>query len=120
MAQTLEQQRAAFAWESAQKGVGDFGKEYVNVAKSTPTLIMNSGLMQTLAFLQSKGSVDRQMMTDLAAWLLKTTLKGKPVRDFSTLMTTLQTLDPRLYRDTTTETLALLRWLRQMAPAVSV
>lgn len=119
MAQTLEQQRAAFAWDAAQKGVGAFGKEYVNAAKSTPTLIMNSGLMQTLAFLKSKDSVDQKMLEDLAAWLLRSTLKGQSIRDFSSLMTTLQSLAPRAYRDTTAETLAILRWIRHFAPTVA-
>ncbi|MFO7859006.1 MAG: type III-B CRISPR module-associated protein Cmr5, partial [Ectothiorhodospiraceae bacterium] len=52
---SLEQQRAQHAWEMAGDGVQQFKKDYTNVAKAIPGLIMNSGLMQVLAFLNGKG-----------------------------------------------------------------
>lgn len=59
---TLEQQRAQFAWDNATRakvhlanGFGDF----INTAKAAPALIMNNGLMQTLAYYQAKGLDDR-------------------------------------------------------------
>ncbi len=48
---SLDQQRAAYAWECVQGCNGD----YTNLAKAAPALIMNNGLMQALAFYQSKG-----------------------------------------------------------------
>lgn len=119
MAQTLEQIRASHAWESSTKGVNAFGKEYVNRAKSVPTLIMNSGLMQTLAFMHSKEEVDQRLLNDVASWLLKTALKGKPIRDFSGLMVELQKADALTFRACTSEAMAILRWIRQFAPAVA-
>ena len=53
--QTLDQQRARDAWEKSGAGVGKFGKEYVNLSKSLPALVMNTGLMQVMAFLHQKG-----------------------------------------------------------------
>ena len=50
MAQTQEQLRAQDAWEKC----ADYSKEHVNIAKGLPALIMNSGLMQVLAFCQEK------------------------------------------------------------------
>ena len=50
MAQTLEQLRAQDAWNKCEK----YSKEQVNIAKSLPALIMNSGLMQVLAFAHQK------------------------------------------------------------------
>lgn len=119
MRQTLEQQRASHAWHATTKGVEAFGKEYVNQAKSVPTLLMNSGLMQTLAFMQSKDAVDKHLLNDISSWLLKTSLKGKPVRDFASLMTELQSASPLTFRATTAEAMAILRWIRQFAPAVA-
>jgi len=91
----------------------------VNQAKSTPTLIMNSGLMQTLAFLQGKEEVSKVMFNDIASWLEKTSLKGKQVKDFASLMQELQKADPLSFRACTSETMAILRWIRQFAPAVA-
>ena len=51
MAVSLEQQRAADAWKQSKHK----GKDYVNLAKGLSALIMNSGLMQVLAFLHEKG-----------------------------------------------------------------
>lgn len=119
MPQTLEQQRATHAWECALRGVDTFDKEYVNQAKSVPTLVMNSGLMQTFAFLQSKDNVHKQLSDDVMSWLIKTTLKGKPVGDFSTLMTELQKADALTFRLCTSEAMSILRWIRQFAPAIA-
>jgi V/A-type H+-transporting ATPase subunit I len=52
---TLEQKRAAHAWSKAGEGVARHPTDYVNDAKGLPALIMNSGLMQVMAYLQGKG-----------------------------------------------------------------
>ena len=67
---TLEQQRAQDAWEKC----ADYTKDHVNLAKGLPALIMNSGLMQVLAFLHEKGQKNSQrhceeLATHLRAWL---------------------------------------------------
>ena len=55
--QTMEQKRAADAWARCQ----GCSNEYQNLAKSVPALIMNSGLMQVLAFLHEKGGKDHEV-----------------------------------------------------------
>jgi len=47
---TLEQQRAQDAWDCSTHYTSD----HVNLAKGLPALIMNSGLMQVLAFCHEK------------------------------------------------------------------
>lgn len=118
-AQTLEQQRAADAWECCQ-GCTD---EYASLAKGLPALIMNSGLMQVLAFLHEKGDKQKQahcrrLGEHLRAWLQRrfpAALKGE---GFGPFMNGLMGADPHTFQRITAEAFAWLRWVRQMAPAV--
>jgi CRISPR-associated protein Cmr5 len=116
MAQTMEQQRAADAW-SRSEGCTD---EYMKLAKGLPALIMNSGLMQTMAFLHEKGDKAsqrhcRDLATHLRDWLHR---RFPAVRgDFGGFMEDLMKTDPRTYQAITTESFAWLRWLRQMSAA---
>src|SRR5262245_40577341 len=69
---TLEQQRAAHAWACAQTRSTEYGK----LAKGLPALIMNSGLLQVMAFLNEKGLKESQrhcklLGDDLRAWVHK-------------------------------------------------
>jgi CRISPR-associated protein Cmr5 len=119
MAQTLEQKRAADAWARAQ-GCGD---DYQNLAKGLPALIMNSGLMQVLAFLQEKGKKESQqhcrvLGDQLRGWLCQRFPKALPSPEFAAFMQALMNAEPRTFQAITTEALAWLRWVRQMAPAV--
>ncbi|MEY4430017.1 MAG: hypothetical protein RLZZ182_2706 [Pseudomonadota bacterium] len=122
MALTLEQKRAADAWNKA-KGCSD---AYSKLAKSLPALIMNSGLMQVLAFLHEKGGKGNQVHCkalgdDLREWLCKRFPRELPKRDFADFMTALTKIEnPRTFQEITTEAFAWLRWSRQMAAAVQV
>lgn len=58
---TLEQQRAQDAWAKCER----YTKAQVNAAKGLPALIMNSGLMQVLAFCNDKGKEYEQVSQDL-------------------------------------------------------
>lgn len=109
---TLDQQRAAYAWQHVQ----GCAKEYVNLAKAAPALIMNNGLMQTLAFYESKGKEHhRQLARHLSDWLHQ----QSHVTDsnFNAVMSSLQSAESLRYRQATEEALALLRWIRQFAAA---
>jgi|SRR5579884_905634 len=113
---TLEQQRAQDAWDRS----ANYRKDHVNLAKGLPALIMNSGLMQVMAFLHEKGSKDsqrhcEQVAKDLRAWLHRRF--GDIPEDFEKFMQSLREADPRKYQDATAEALAWLKWLRQMAAA---
>lgn len=115
---TLEQQRAAHAWKKAQ----GCSKEYRNLAKGLPALIMNSGLMQVLAFLHEKGSKNQQahcrdLGEHLREWLhtrFKTRLRSA---EFSAFMEDLMRAEPQVFQQISMEAMAWLRWSRQMASA---
>jgi CRISPR-associated protein Cmr5 len=115
---TLEQQRAQDAWNQCVK----YEKEHVNIAKGLPALIMNSGLMQLLAFCHEKGKKEKglpyeQVATHLRTWL---NLRFNGVaRDpgFESFMQSMLEATPTYYQSVTTEAYAWLRWMRQMASA---
>ncbi len=117
---TLEQERAKDAW---QKSDGCC-REYMNLAKALPALIMNSGLMQTMAFLHEKHKKDDgkrqnphgELAKHLRSWLSER-FSGKVPADFEGFMKCLMDADPRTYQDVTAEAMAWLRWMRQMAAA---
>ena len=110
--QTMEQQRAKYAWDKV-KGQS---KEYRNLAKSAPAMIMTNGLMQTLAFLKGKGKEHHLALLDhLTGWL-----KEKKMVDetgFNAVMDTLSSMNSTAYQRATEEAMAILRWLRHLADA---
>lgn len=115
--QTLEQRRAEDAWKRAGEGIAQHGKDYkdyVNDAKGLPALIMNSGLMQVMAFLQDKGGRHHTLAQHLRSWLARQC--GTP-EDFDKFMQALMRAGPSDYQAITAEAFAWLRWLRQMAAA---
>ena len=110
---TLEQQRAQDAWNQCV----NYDKEHANIAKGLPALIMNSGLMQVLAFCHEKGKANELVASHLRTWL---NLRFNNVaRDpgFELFMQSLLKSQPADYQAITTEAYAWLRWLRQMASA---
>lgn len=111
---SLEQQRAQHAWEMAGDGVQQFKKDYTNVAKAVPSLIMNSGLMQVLAFLNGKDGQHKLLAEHLRDWLHR---QHELPKDFNPCMKTLMKSEPRDFQLVTAEALAWLKWLRQMSDA---
>ncbi len=111
---TLEQKRAQHAWEKAAQGVALHGKDYVNDAKGLPALIMNSGLMQVMAFLHQKGGRHEFLGRHLRDWLCREL--GTP-DEFDAFMQEMMQADSSRYQQVTTEAFAWLKWLRQMAAA---
>lgn len=111
MTQTLEQQRAQNAWKVSAK----YDKEHVNIAKGLPALIMNSGLMQTLAFCHEKGKKHDVIAADLRTWL--SGRFDKLPKDFEAFMQALMQKSPHDYQRINAEAFAWLKWLRQMAAA---
>ena len=96
----------------------------MNLAKALPALIMNSGLMQTMAFLHEKHKKDAgkrqnphgELAKHLRSWLSER-FSGKVREDFDGFMEDLMETNPRTYQDVTAEAMAWLRWMRQMAAA---
>lgn len=122
--QTMEQLRAEDTWDKAQR----CSEEYVKLAKGLPALIMNSGLMQVLAFLEEKASKlnkagDRinphcyDLSRHLRYWLQARFSKVFASAEFGPFMKTLMKAEPSTYQAITAEAFAWLRWMRQMAPA---
>ncbi len=115
---TLEQRRAQDAWEKSYQ----YQEKHSKVAKSLPALIMNSGLMQTLAFCHEKGSKENYHHYEDVAKALRQWLCGKFPKllrydDFVGFMQDLMGTKPQDFQAITAEAFAWLRWLRQMAAA---
>jgi len=111
---TLEQQRAQDAWQRCER----YTKEHVNLAKGLPALIMNSGLMQVLAFCHEKGGAHEAVAQHLRAWLVgrfRTVLKNSEFEPFMQALMNIE--NPRNYQAINAEAFAWLKWLRQMAAA---
>jgi len=118
--QTLEQKRAKDAWKCAGEGIQSGEKDYVNLAKGLPALIMNSGLMQVMAFLEEKGGKEKQRHYRLLAEQMRRWLhiRFEPMDvDFEKFMEAMMNADSSFFQAVTTEAMAWLRWLRQMAAA---
>ena len=110
---TREQERAAFAWNKVQGQ----GRDYRNLVKSAPAMVMGNGLMQTLAFLKGKGKQHHVAVMDhIIGWLHeKNILQGNT---FAAAMTDLYRKNSFEYQRATDEALAILRWLRHLADTV--
>lgn len=123
MAQTLDQKRAALAWQYASAGMAQYGKEYKGLAKGAPALIMNSGLMPTLAFYSGKGKAAQHLLDDLIRGLSQRLagqelLGGQGRLLFPQFMEALQGSESHEYLRYTDEALELLKWIRQFVDAV--
>ena len=125
MTQTLDQQRAAYAWDAvkrAQQALPNFG-DYKNLAKGAPALIMGNGLMPALAFYASRKKDPANALNEaINGWLAMrfmadTAFKPAP-RSYADVMERLLKAPSAFYMQATDESLAMLRWLRQFADAV--
>ena len=119
MAQTLDQQRAALAWGYATAAMKTgFAKKYKNLAKGAPALIMNSGLMPTLAFYNSKDPEHKALLADLLAGLSQRLRPTPQPNGFQAFMVYLQKSESNDYLRYTDEAVELLKWIRQFVDAV--
>ena len=118
---SLDQQRAAYAWRKVHECNPSYKSEYGKLAKSAPALIMNNGLMQTLAFYADKDKNDRDnhhraLNKHIIDWLASYFAHQENATvPFEKMMDALLQADSQKYRKATEETLALLRWIRQFA-----
>jgi CRISPR-associated protein Cmr5 len=114
---TLEQMRAQHAWAKAGEALRQLGnayKDYTNDAKGLPALIMNSGLMQVMAFCHHKDDHHQALAQHLRDWLHQQC--GTP-QDFEGFMQHLMEAEPRRFQMITAEAFAWLKWMKQMAAA---
>jgi len=113
----LDQKRATYAWqrvELAQDKMPE-GKysDYKNLAKGIPAMIINNGLMQTLAFLHSKDKEHHKLLlADVCTWLHQQLAMPNC---YKMLMPHLFKAKSQTFRQATEESMHMLRWLRQFA-----
>lgn len=129
--QTLEQQRAAYAWKCIQKIKTDVfsndpnkQKEYGSLAKSAPADIQTNGLGQTLAFWRAKSSKEGKLdsktahfhlLQHVTGWLNEPDSLNLGIKELvKWVVESAKTTD---YRRATTETIAFLVWLKRFAEA---
>ena len=131
MSQTLDQKRAADAWKNVQDLHKTFNKEefkaFTNASKSAGTLIMQNGLMPTLAFYAeksyvksesaAKGKEYKAILELIMTWIANKPYNGK--EQFKKFMNVLVNCDSATYRQHTEECLALIRWIRHFASALN-
>ena len=110
----LEQRRARHAWQKAKDGVKAHGTDYVNTAKALPALIMNSGLMQVMAFCHDKGGRHEKVAEHLRDWL---SITCDTPQEFAPFMEELMQAEADKFQRINAEAMAWLKWLRQMAAA---
>jgi len=116
---TLEQQRAAYAWQCVQAVQRtDFASEYGQLARQVASLVQMHGLGQTLAFLASKAkdqqNEHRQLARDLSRWVSQQLL-GTPRDDLREWI--VRQASVAEYRRATLEALTFLAWLKRFAEA---
>lgn len=120
---SLDQERAAYAWKCVT--VQTANSDYRKLAKSLPALIMANGLMQTFAFLKSKEKQGHHLLlgAHICDWAMTEKKPALPESGdqfksgFSKIMDGLLKMKPEDYRRATEESLAILRWIRQLADA---
>lgn len=117
-AMTLEQRRSEAAWRFSQEGT-TLSDQYKDLAKAAPALIMNNGLMQTLAFYADKDKPHhRALAGHLRRWVMVRAGGADKDPGFQFFMEIMLKADSRNYRQATEEALLLLRWIRQFAAAL--
>lgn len=117
---TLEQDRAAHAWQMVRtvKEIG--GKpagDYLSIARGGAADIQVNGLGQTLAFWRAKGRKDvayQEMLRHLGEWVGPRV--GAPGGDLLEWLVA-STTGSDAYRRATWEALAYLKWVKRFAEA---
>jgi CRISPR-associated protein Cmr5 len=113
---TLEQERARNAWENIEAVVKqpDYRGDYKSLVKRVPALILTNGLLQTLAFLESKPKKPhfKILAQQLSKWVCRQLNLSQ-----GNLSERLREGDSALLRLATQESLAYLQWLRRFAEA---
>ena len=121
MPQTIEQRRAAHAWQRVEAAaLTPAFSEYKRLLQGLPVALHTAGLGQTVAFYLAKGQNDdakphTRVLADLARWLLADRAEG--ARTPRALMQAIQGGDSQAYRRLLAETHAYLAWLKRFAAA---
>ncbi|MCG3153408.1 MAG: hypothetical protein GEEBNDBF_02721 [bacterium] len=116
---TLDQRRAAHAWETVAtvaeaKGAADAKEKFKIHAKKLPARIVTSGLGPALAFLKAKKYAP-ELLTGLNTWIDKQ-IPAKDKREIDLLQRVIHG-DSDFLRRATEEVLLYLQWLNRFADA---
>ncbi|WP_200250150.1 type III-B CRISPR module-associated protein Cmr5 [Thiococcus pfennigii] len=120
--QTVEQQRAKFAWEEVDKVTTSLRASYLSTIRSAPAMVINNGLGATLAFQLSKGGAQKVLYEQLERWLCDQNRPALPAQDAAhvgdnRLVRRLLAANSARYRRVTDETLEMVKWLKRFAEA---
>jgi CRISPR-associated protein Cmr5 len=112
---SLEQGRAKFAYECAEKGI-KIGKEYKSFDRKLPMLIKTNGLGAALAFAKNKDDASKKIYGHIYEWLKTDNKLGIfKKEEEEDLVAVVISQDSSNYRALTIETLAFLAWLKRFA-----
>jgi CRISPR-associated protein Cmr5 len=119
---TLEQMRAAAAWECVREVKGrSYEKEYRALATSAPADIQSNGLGQTLAFWNAKGKPESggdnahaQLLKHTQAWLCRRLSLAENIKILQWIT---EDADTNGYRRATAEAMVFLGWVKRFAEA---
>jgi CRISPR-associated protein Cmr5 len=114
---TLEQQRAALAFQHVQTVGTDHQDTYGSRTQKLPALIRSAGLCQALHFVKSRGKTKPSLITLLAhlAEQLKRTDPG--ITNVDSLCETVRTAKLSQYLWLTREALATVTWYSRLSRA---
>ncbi|MDP2268175.1 MAG: type III-B CRISPR module-associated protein Cmr5 [Deltaproteobacteria bacterium] len=117
---TMAQKRAEFALSEVLAATGKVERDKLKTfSAGAPSMILQNGFGQTLAFWQAKGKQEHMTLFDiLTRWLKQTDMKNfgecKQAKDY---IQKLSTMEQREYLNNQCESLALLEWVKRFANA---
>ena len=113
----LENGRAEFAYKCVVKITlnSKTASDYKSYVKKVPVLIQTNGLGNTLAYMVSKGKAYDLIYEHLTNWLRKEECGCMALPGDTKLLEFVVSQPSIVYRQITTECLALLNWLRRLA-----
>jgi len=111
---TLGQERSEFALEKVLANIQE--ERLKPFSAGAPSMILQNGFGQTLAFWKAKGKNEHNIMFDIVQeWFLKKKFaKGSTAHEF---LTDISVMDQSRYLKAQMEALALLEWVKRYAHA---
>lgn len=113
---TLGQKRAEFALNEVINIPQDKKEKFIPFSAGAPSMILQNGFGQALAFWIAKGNDEHMMMLNIVQkWLCNNNLaQGQSKTDF---LRNLSQMEQTTYLTAQKETLALLEWVKRFAKA---
>jgi CRISPR-associated protein Cmr5 len=116
MTRSLDNDRAAFAYEKVSEVKQPNAKEFRSLVRSVPAMIQMNGLGATAAYLYSKKGDQKnhhdELYDILSNWSKKQSYMKNMPKD---LMEAIMELDSNTYRRLTKEMMQLMMWIKRFA-----